>query len=201
MKTKFTVIVIGLVMVGLVNATPGTTPSREAKAKPTQFALIDMAHVFKNYDEFKDRREALKAEIKESDARAKVMVDNLKTLQIGIKESENAKEKAEMQKQFIEVSSKYQIYRKTEQARFLEKEAKIYKEVYVHVQDIVADFAKKRRHALVLRFNSETPADAKDSKTILSRMNRQVIYHESGTDITADVLKEVNRRYRERMKK
>lgn len=201
MKTQFTVIVIGLVLVGLVNATPGKAPSRVAETKPKQIALIDMTHVFKNYDEFKNRRETLQAEVNVSNAKAKMLFGNIQALQSGIKESENAKEKAELQKQLIEATSKYQVFRKTEQARFQEKEAQIYKEVYLQVHLVVADIAKKRGHTVVIRFKSETPADAEDRKTILESMNRQVIYHDSGTDISEDVLKEVNRRYRARRKK
>lgn len=196
MKTQLSVIGMGLVLVGLVNATPGNAPSHPKTVKSRQFALIDMAYVFKNDKEFEERRDELRRKISDSDAKAKDMAAELRALQSDLKDSENEKEKAEIRKQFNDKSAKYQAFRKSEQARFLNMEAKIYKEVYVRVQKAAADLAKKRGYLLIQRFHRESPADAKSAKDILKRMNRLVVYHDKSCDITDDVLREVNRRYR-----
>lgn len=84
---------------------------------------------------------------------------------------------------------------KTGAQRFREKEVKIYKEVYLSVQKFVVEVAHKRGYTMVIRFNREGVADATEPKTILTKLNRLVIYSQKSQDITDEVLKELNRRY------
>ena len=64
-------------------ATSGLTGAQERRAAPRKKAaassvgLIDMAHVFQNYEKFKERQAALKSEVLQSDEEAKKRRKNL----------------------------------------------------------------------------------------------------------------------------
>lgn len=170
----------------------------KANATPHKVGLIDMAHVFKNYKKFKQLREDLKKEIQKSDNQAKGMVEKLKELQANLKSPKFKKDSPQVKawrKQFIELSATYQSYRQEEQAKFLEREAQIYRTVYLEVAAAVKIYAEWYKYTLILRWNSEGVAEAKGAKTILGRMNRQVIYVKEGLDITVPILTYVNQQY------
>jgi len=59
--------------------------SGSPQTAPGKIGLIDMAHVFKNYDKFKSLREDLKAEIMQSDQKAKEKARQLQALQAEMK--------------------------------------------------------------------------------------------------------------------
>lgn len=189
--------ILSLALVAAVCCTASAN-AQSGAATPHKVGLIDMAHVFKNYKKFKDLREDLKKEIQKSDAQAKGMVDKLKELQANLKSTKFKKDSPQVKawrKEFISLSANYQSYRQEQQAKFLEREAQIYRTVYLEVAAAVRTYAKYYKYTLILRWNSEGVAEAKDAKTILSRMNRQVIFVQDGLDITGVILKYVNGQY------
>ena len=83
------------------------------------------------------------------------------------------------------------------QKRFFQKEALIYKEVYLKAQQVLAEIAGKRRFAVVIRFNRNDVGNAKHPKAIISSLNRIVVFYDKKRDLTDNVLKELNRRLKE----
>lgn len=180
-------------LMGLVSA--GPKPPKKPGRDGDRLGLVDMAHVFKNSHEFLNRREALKKEITASDAKAKTMVTELKALQEDLKDAAaGSADQKDLQLQLVERKARYERFRNSEQQRFLKKEAKIYKEVYLKVQKLVSEIARKRGLTTVFRFSREGVETAKEPKEVLNKMNRLLIHYEKSQDITEAVLKELNAR-------
>jgi outer membrane protein len=187
----------------LIGALAGTALQSEESSKPQpkepQIVLIDMARAFKESREFEDRRDDLRAEIAQSDKRAKAMATHLEKLQKQMKASEpESAEYLQYEKEFARKKSDFETFRAVAQRDFMRKEARIYKDIYLKVQAAVRRIAEQRKCALVIRFNSQ-PLVANDPKKLIEGLQRQVIYHRKQDDITDEAIKAMNDDYKVRV--
>lgn len=163
---------------------------------PHKVGLIDMAHVFKNYKKFEALREDLKAEIQQSDDKAKASVTQMKQIEEQMKATTpGSPDYVKFEKQLLTLKADFDAFRASAQRDFLRKESQIYKTVYLEVEDAVGLYAKHYKYTLIMRFNREGLDDAAEPNDVLQRMNRQVIYHQANDDITEPVLSYLNDRY------
>ncbi|MFQ5734842.1 MAG: OmpH family outer membrane protein [Planctomycetaceae bacterium] len=182
----------------LLSSQAANAQSKAAAPIPHKVGLIDMAHIFKNYKKFTDQREDLKKEIERSDATAKAMAAEIKKLQDELKNSpfkNDSPQKKALRQQLFTAGAKYQSFRQEEQQRFLGREAKIYKTVYLEVTQAVATYAQFYKYTLILRWSKQGVDSAADPKAILTKMNRLVIYSRPGDDITKVILGHLNGKY------
>jgi Skp family chaperone for outer membrane proteins len=169
-----------------------------APAVPHRIGLIDMAYVFKNYKKFEALRESLKSEIEQADREAKAKATQVQKLQEDLKSSPfkpGSPEYNKLEADLTQLVAEFETFRKSSQREFLQKEANIYKTIYLEVTDTARLAAEGYKFDLVLRFNRETIQEASDPKEILNSMNHQVIYHQQKNDITLSVLNYLNDRY------
>lgn len=167
-------------------------------ATPHQVGLIDMAQVFKDYEKFKTMREALQAEIEQSDAQAKAKLEQMKQLQQQAQSGnfkEGSPEYQQIEQKLIQLKSELESFQKLKQRDFLRKESEIYKTVYLEVQDAVQKYAEYKNLALIMRFNRNKVEEAENPQEVIQSMNRQVVYHRASDDITDSVLGYLNREY------
>ena len=160
-------------------------------------ALIDMAHVFQNYQKFTDQRESLKTQIEASDGKARGIVEKIQAIQAELQSGTYKQDSPEFMDKAADIN-KLQTDLKVEQTRiqreFLKKEAEMYKEIYGEVTEIVGLYAKAKKYNLVIRYKREESASEQPGE-ILQGMNRLVIYHQEQDDITEPVLSYLNKRY------
>ncbi|ADG66764.1 outer membrane chaperone Skp (OmpH) [Planctopirus limnophila DSM 3776] len=169
-------------------------PAADA-ARAHKVALIDMAVIFKQYKKFEVLREDLKAEIEQSEVKAKEMATNLQALQQKMKSfKEGSPEFSATEKQLATSSAEFEAFRRSAQREFLKKESEIYHTVYLEVTDAVAKYAQYYKYTLVLRFSSEE-LDRDNPQGLIQGMNRQVVYFEAENDITQPVLKYLNQKF------
>lgn len=169
-----------------------------SQAVPHKIGLIDMAEIFKNYTKFKALREDLKNEIKKSDGRSKGMVTQLQALQEKIKSPkylDDSQQKKQWKNDLLDLSAQYKAFRQKQQIEFLDKESKIYKDIYLEVTTAVRQYAEFYKYSLILRYNKQGVQEATAPKDILSRMNRLVVYIKPGEDITSAILSHLNKEY------
>lgn len=158
--------------------------------------LIDMAHVFKNYEKFTALREELKAEIQQSDTKAKAMAEQIQAVQKEMQDfKQGSPEYLAREKQLAQAASDFEAFRKVAQRDFLRKESRIYHTIYMEVTDTVKKYAKIYNYTLIMRFNRES-LDTDDPKKLIQGMNRQVVFHRADDDITLSVLDYLNRNYK-----
>ncbi len=158
--------------------------------------LIDMAHVFKNYEKFTALREELKTEIQQSDAKAKAMAEQIQAVQKEMQDfKQGSPEYLAREKQLAQAASDFEAFRKVAQRDFLRKESRIYHTIYMEVTETVQKYAKIYNYTLIMRFNRES-LDTDDPKKLIQGMNRQVVFHRADDDITLSVLDYLNRNYK-----
>lgn len=194
---KFTTLVASFVLVAGLAATPAAVFAQAEASSQFKVGLIDMAHVFKNYKKFEALRNDLKAEIEQSDLKAKQMAAELKQIQEKAKTfKEGSPEFKKFESQLAENASKFEAFRKIAQRDFLRKEAEIYKTVYLEVSEAVELYAKHYKYSLIMRFSRDGVETAEGNpQQILQSMNRQVVSFGKELDITDTVLEYLNRKY------
>ncbi len=195
-------VILSLALVATITGLSVSPQAAHAQGQPApiphKVGLIDMAHIFKNYHKFNDRREALKKEIESSDKKARAMLIKLQELDKKVKSKEfgnTSPQKKQWRNELIQATTAYQQFRTEEQTKFLEKESGIYKDIYIEVSDAVRVYAEFYKYTLVLRWNRSGVESAKDAKSILGGMNRLVIYARQGNDITDRILDHLNKQY------
>ena len=163
---------------------------------PHKVGLIDMAHVFKHYKKFEFLREDLKAELTESEEKAKAMQTDIVQLQNLLKGAAGRKRKAytKLEQDIGKKQVEFESFRKSGQRDLLKKEAAIYLQVYNETSEAVKKYADYFKYTLVIRFNRDD-LDSENPSALLNGMNRQVVYHRGEDDITISVLDYLNKQY------
>lgn len=183
------------------NAQDGRAKTSKKTAAPSSVALIDMAYVFQNYEKFKVLREGLQAAVQESDAEAKRMAESFQTLQKKLaaqsKELDSGSaEYGNIEQQLLDAKGKFESWRAGTQRKLARRETDMLKVVYADVSKMVGGYAKYAGYSLVLRFNSKGVEDEMQPQQAIQAMNRNVIYHEAGNNITEIVLNSLNSKYK-----
>ncbi|MCA9079242.1 MAG: OmpH family outer membrane protein [Planctomycetaceae bacterium] len=171
---------------------PSTPPK---PAVPHKVGLIDMAHIFKNYEKFTALTESLQKEIEASDNQAKQMLEALQAKQkllTGGTLVEGSPDFAKHEAELLDMQTNLETFRRKSQRDFLRKEADVYKTVYLEVEDAVKRYAEYYQYTLVLRFNRQNVDSAENPRDIISGMNRQVVFHRADEDITDPILSHLN---------
>ncbi|WP_175517437.1 OmpH family outer membrane protein [Planctomicrobium piriforme] len=176
-------------------APAATAPAAATPAATHQVGLIDMAHVFKNYQKFSALTESLQSEIEQTDSEAKALVQKFQQLQGQLSSGslqEGSPEFTRIESDMLKAQTDLESFKRVAQRDFLRKEAEIYKTVYLEVEDAVQRYASYYKYTLVLRFSRDNVNEATDPKEIINGMNRQVVHFRSEDDITDPILDYLN---------
>jgi Skp family chaperone for outer membrane proteins len=155
-------------------------------------AVIDVGYIFKNHTRFKGAMDKMKDEVMAAENGLKAERDRINGLMEQIKgfnvcTPEYKKLEAEVAKAQGDFNVNAQLQKKD----FMEREAKVYLQVYSEIEKAVEQFAREHRIAVVHRFDGE-PVDNSDRNQILRGITKPIVYLEPGIDITPDVLKMLN---------
>jgi Skp family chaperone for outer membrane proteins len=74
---------------------------------------------------------------------------------------------------------------------FMDREAKVYLQVYTEIEQAVGQFARQHGIAVVHRIDGD-PVDSTDRNRILGNITKPLVFHDPQVDITPDVLKMLN---------
>lgn len=195
---RFTLFTLCLGMILSVVQTPSMAQAQTTSQSKKTIGLIDMAHLFKEYKKFTDLREQLRSEIKATDDAAKKMAESIKATQAKLKAGTFAEGSAEYQQleaKLISDTTKFEAFRKTQQQKFLRRESKIYKDVYLEVVGAVGQYAKYYNYDVILRFSRNAVDETNNAQELIQNMNKQVVWHNNGIDITDQVLDYLNKQY------
>jgi outer membrane protein len=206
-KILFSVSALGALLAVLLTATQtqgqgqGQAQAQSGAARaqrPHQIGLIDMAHVFNNYDKFKAMQEGLQGDLKLAREKAQKSIERIKQLQEQAKAGTYKPESPEykqLETEVIRLQTELEAYGRVTQAEQLRKEAEVYKQVYLEVQDAIRVYAEHYGYTLILRFDREAVETADNPQVILQRMTRQVVFHRGEDDLTNAILTHLNRQY------
>ena len=179
-----------------------TAPAPSSEA-PHQVGLIDMAYVFKNSKRFLSLTEELQQEIEKTDQEAKDKVDRIRKLQTQLKQSRDAEQGSSdpsLENQLLEAKTELESFKRIAQQSFLRKEAEIYKDVYLEVEEAARRYATYYKYTLILRFERQSLETQDDPQAAMNAMNRQIVHHQPQDDITEPILKYLNNKWEKSQK-
>ena len=172
---------------------PTTRPNLHANASRFGYAVIDISHIFKQYAKFTTALDSMKAQVQGVEAKLKAdqaevakIAEQLKAFKPGTPDFKR------LDNQFSTAKANFALKAERERKDILEKEAQIYYQAYLEVNDAVRVYAQRNNIGLVLRFNGQ-PIDPNNRQDVLRAINKPVVY-DGGVDITLEVLDSLNRR-------
>jgi len=171
-------------------AAPAAHP--HATGPATQVAVIDIGYVFKNHSRFKVAMDKMKDEVMAAENGLKAERDRINGLMEQIKGfNPGTPEFKKLESEVAKAQGDFNVNAQLQKKDFMEREAKVYLQVYTEIEKAVAQFAQQHRIAIVHRFDGES-IDNSDRNQILRGITKPIVYLESGIDITPDVLKVLN---------
>ena len=173
-------------------AVPATAPATRAAGAAAHVAVIDVGYIFKNHARFKQAMDKMKDEVMQAENALKAerdringLMEQLKGFNVGTPEYK--KLEAEVAKAQGDFSVNAQLQKKD----FMDREAKVYLQVYSEIERAVSQFARDNGIAVVHRFDGD-PVDATDRNRILGNITKPIVYYDPQIDITPDVLRMLN---------
>lgn len=193
------VAVLAVVEVSAFAQVPGQAPVGQAPmaqgslAGPANnVAVIDVGYVFKNHVRFKGAMDKMKDEVMAAENGLKAERDRINGLMEQIKGfNVGTPEYKKLEAEVAKAQGDFNVNAQLQKKDFMEREAKVYLQVYSEIEKAVEQFAREHRIALVHRFDGE-PVDNSDRNQILRGITKPIVYLEPGIDITPDVLKMLN---------
>lgn len=185
------IIAAGICQVSILDAQEGA--AKKVAPSGNRIAVIDISHIFKNHAGFKQAMDGMKKEVEAFEAELRSrgkeiegLREQMRNFKSGSPEYKGIEEK--MAKRAADGQAQTQLKRRD----FLEREAKIYYDIYMEIGAAVAQFSQRNGISLVVRFNS-APIEGTDRNSVLEGVNRAVVFQQN-LNITPMVLQMLNRR-------
>ena len=195
-RIAFTAVLTAAVLAGFIFTRP--TVAQAEKDAPGKIGLIDIVHVFKEYDKVKTMLKGLAEEAKTNESALKTKVQDMQQVQKQLKSgnfAQGSPQYKQLEQKLISMSTEIESERKMRQLEFVRKESEIYKSVYVEIQDTVAMFAKHYNYDVILKFSRTKVDEASNPRDVMASMNRQVVHFDPQDDITSPILQYLNTQY------
>jgi len=169
---------------------------------PAPIAVVDIAHVFNNYQRAKD----LTGEMNELQKKLKAQHDEKvaeinalkKEIEAAEKDPDEARKlKAQLQDKVIALKAWLQ----TRQAAVVRRHEELTREMYDEILAATAKVARRRGFLLVLNAVPKPDPDVKPAALLSQIQHRSVLYADQRVHICRDVLAELNEAYSRKAKK
>lgn len=162
-------------------------------ASSNRIALLDVSAIFKDHVRFKGWMEDMKKDVEEAEKRVMAkrteitrMIEDLRQYNKGTPNYKSLDERITREQATMAVQVKRQ------KSDFLQREAKIYYNVYQEIWQATNYICRQRGYDMVLRFSGEQ-VNPQEPQSVLTGINRPVVWYNPSLDITTLVLGELNR--------
>ncbi|MFM7185171.1 MAG: OmpH family outer membrane protein [Planctomycetota bacterium] len=174
-------------------AAPAATAAPAARTAPAvHTAVIDVGYIFKNHARFKQAMDKMKDEVLQAENVLKAERDRINGLMEQLKGfNVGTPEYKKLEAEVAKAQGDFSVNAGLQKKDFMDREAKVYLQVYNEIERAVSQFARDNGIAVVLRFDGD-PVDATDRNRILGSITKPIVYHDPQIDITADVLRMLN---------
>jgi Skp family chaperone for outer membrane proteins len=193
--------IVALAQVPARAQAPVAIPQGQPQAQPqavrpttpaSHVAVIDVGYIFKNHARFKGAMDKMKDEVmaaenslKSERDRINGLMEQLKGFNVGTPEYKK------LEAEIAKAQGDFNVTAQLQKKDFMDREAKVYLQVYTDIERAVAQFAREHGIAVVLRFDGD-PVDGADRNQILRGITKPIVYYEAGNDITPDILRMLN---------
>jgi Skp family chaperone for outer membrane proteins len=157
-------------------------------------ALLDVSRIFKEHARFNGMMEEMKAYVQQVETWVKTQRDELRVQAEQMKDLQpGSQQYKDTEVALAKRQSDVQIEMQRQRKELMQREAKIYFNVYNEVQQEVEAVAAARGFVIVLRFNGDQ-VDVEQPDDVLRDINKSVIWFNRGVDITDEVLARIKSR-------
>ena len=185
--SRWTVLVASFVAVCLV------TSQAAAQALPNFVAVVDVAQLIKRHPDFKEKQDALQAEMLAKEAHFKQKQEAIAAKEKSLASANLRQGSPEFEKAAAEIQNDYTDFEreaKAEQRRFALKNSQIMYDTYKDIKANVGSFATARNIAQVTDFRMFEP-DPAIPQTVAEDMDQKLVWFDPKLDITELVLKQM----------
>jgi len=174
-------------------ARPATAPAPRtaAPAVRSQVAVVDIGLIFKEHVGFKNKMEDIKKDLEAYDTQMRGQAKRMEELrnQLGQYNPGTPNYKS-IEEEMARLRKDLEVDAELKRKEILEREARVYYDVYNEVVNHIRYFANRNGIALVLRFNSEA-IEPSSRASVLQGVNRAVVFQQN-LNITRDILDQLN---------
>jgi len=169
-------------------------PALRPQPAPPAIALLDVSHIFKKHARLKAMMDEMKQDVSRAETWVKNENDALTKLKEQLKDwRPGSPEYESLEETVAKRHSELAIKIQQQKREFLQREAKIYHNVYQEIQQEVNYYCAAKGVAIVLRFSRE-PAEVDRPDSVLALINKPVVTYAKNLDITDLILSQLNRR-------
>lgn len=155
-------------------------------------AVVDVGRVYEGHVRFKNAMSKMKTDVQAAEAQLKADSDALRKMaEKGKDLKPGSQELRALEANFAKLQADFNVKASLQKKDFLDREAKIYNQVYDEVRDEVAKYGKSRGLSAVFRYTS-APIDSTNREGILQGINKPMVYVSPGLDVTDWVLAQLN---------
>ncbi len=188
--------IVTSVAYGQAPAQPAVRPMQQVgstSAGPaTHVAVIDVGYIFKNHARFKAAMDKMKGEVLQAENGLKAERDRINGLMEQLKGfNVGSPEYRKLEGEVAKAQGDFNVNAQLQKKDFMDREAKVYLQVYNEIERAVNQFARDNRIAVVHRFDGE-PIDESDRNRILGSITKPIVYYDPQIDITPDILRMLN---------
>lgn len=173
----------------------GPLPTRpmQSGAGP-RLALLDVTRIFKAHERFKLQMNDMKRDVEAAEKMVRTERDDINKTATEVlpRFEKGTQQYAETEEQLANRQAKLAVLVQRTKNEFLQREATIYHNVYQEIWQATDYFCKQNSIDMVLRFNGE-PVDVQRPDSVLTFINKPVVWYDPGLDITDQILAVVNR--------
>jgi Skp family chaperone for outer membrane proteins len=164
-----------------------------APAAGPRMALLDVSRIFKSHQRFKGMMDDMKGDVERAEAQVKTERETIGKLAERLQEfRKGTPDYKQMEEELAKRQADLAVQVQLQKNEFLQREAKIYHAVYQEIWQATDYFCKQNRIDMVLRFNGEA-VDVERPDSVLTFINKPVVWYDRGLDITDAVLQDLNR--------
>ncbi len=183
----------GLYYSSVIAQGPAPLGAAPVAAGGPRLALIDIGRIFKHHARFKSMMEDMKADVQQAEARVKAERDAITKLSERLQEfRKGTQEYKSLEEELARRQADLSVQMSMQRNEFLQREARIYHNVYQEIWQATDYFCREHGIEMVLRFSSE-PVDPDRPDSVLTNINKPVVWYDRGLDITDAILQELNR--------
>jgi Skp family chaperone for outer membrane proteins len=171
----------------------GDAAARPASGATPKIVVIDINHIYKNFNRFKQRMEAHNAEIQKAKDGFKTEAEEIQRLSEQLSQyQKDSPDYRNLEEQVTKRQGEFTARAQLQEKSFLEQRANIYYETYLEIQKELQYFTQKYGIELVLRFNREQP-DHNNWQSVATAVNAGIVF-QNNLDITEPILNLLNQR-------
>lgn len=181
-------------LISLAVAQNTNGPARPQNGAGPRLALIDVSKIFKSHSRFKLQMEEMKRDVQAAENKVRQEREEINKMATEIlpQFQKGTQQYSEMEEQLADRQAKLAVAVNRQKNEFLQREATIYHNVYQEIWQATDYFCRQNAIDMVLRFNGD-PVDVQRPDSVLTYINKPVVWYDPGLDITEAILRDVNR--------